>query len=142
MYFVLTGCIGFAINALQMKSTGSFYKIGRRQKGRQLICDNYVVNKRKSKFIYIALEECECFALSAKYMDNVIFPRNLEIEAELRSACHMYYKFNIFNPMMQFRTNMIADLNKKKKYEKIIDLKNPNLPDEFFKHKAMTQQID
>ena len=50
----------------------------------------------------------------------------------------MYYKFNIFNPMMQFRTSMIADLNKKKKYEKVIDLKNPNLPDEFFKHKAMT----
>lgn len=99
MYFVLSGQIGFCINALQMKHTGSFYKIGRRQKGRQLICDHYAVNKKKSKFIYVALEDCECFALSAKYIETVIFPKNLEIEAEIRSACHMYYKSAIYKPM-------------------------------------------
>jgi hypothetical protein len=95
MYFVLNGQIGYAINALQMKHTGSFYKIGRRQKGRQLICDHYAINKKKSKFIYIALEDCDCFALSSKYFEKVIFPKNQEIEAELRSACHMHYKLAI-----------------------------------------------
>ena len=103
MYFVLSGQIGYAINALQMKSAGSFYKIGRKQKGRQLICDHYAINKKKSKFIYIALEECECFALQAKYMEQVIFPRNLEIEAELRSSCYHFYKTAIYRPLMLFR---------------------------------------
>ena len=43
--------------------------------------------------------------------------------------------------MMQFRTNMIAELNKKKKFEKLIELKNPNIPDEFLMQKAMNKLI-
>jgi hypothetical protein len=131
MYFVLTGHIGYAINALQMKSAGSFYKIGRRQKGRQLICDHYAINKRKSKFIYLALDECDCFALSAKYM---------EIEAELRSSSYTYYKTTIYRPLMNFRTEMIKGLNRKKKYEKIIDLRHPVIPDELLNRKYKTNR--
>ena len=50
----------------------------------------------------------------------------------------MHYKQSIYKPMQAFRTKMIDDLNRKKKYEKIIDLRSPKLPDEFLKHKAMT----
>ena len=77
------------------------------------------------------MEECECFALQAKYMEQVIFPRNLEIEAELRSSCYHFYKTAIYRPLMLFRKQMIKSLNKKKKYEKVIDLRNPPVPEDF-----------
>ena len=44
--------------------------------------------------------------------------------------------------MMQFRANMLSELNKKKKYEKVIDLKNPLVPDEFLLQKAATRKMN
>jgi hypothetical protein len=36
---------------------------------------------------------------------------------------------------------MIADLNRKKKFEKVIDLRNPMLPEDFLRQKAMTNKL-
>ena len=55
MYFVFEGFLGIAINQFPEKLTKSFYKLGKKQKGKSIICDHYVINKRRSRFIYIAL---------------------------------------------------------------------------------------
>ena len=57
-----------------------------------MICDHYVVNKKKSKFIYMALEDVECFAITRKYMENVIFAKYSEYESEIRSNSYAFYK--------------------------------------------------
>lgn len=85
MYFITKGLIGFAVNSFFQKMGGLFYKIGRKQEGRQLICDHYVVNKKKSKFIYMALEDVEALAISRKYMQNVIFAKYSEYEGDIKS---------------------------------------------------------
>jgi hypothetical protein len=63
MYFVQSGIVGIAINAYSRKMSRSFYKIGFKQKGRQLICDYYVVHRKKSNFIYLAVEEINAYAM-------------------------------------------------------------------------------
>jgi hypothetical protein len=35
--------------------------------------------------------------------------------------------------MTAFRVKMLKEINKKKKFEKIIDMRNPKIPDEFLK---------
>lgn len=103
MYFVIKGLIGFAVNAFQHKINGAFFKIGRRQQGRQLICDHYVVNKKKTKFIYLAMEDCECLAITRNYMHQVVFPKNQEIESEIKSSSYAFYKRVIERPLDDFR---------------------------------------
>lgn len=92
MYFITKGVLGFAVNSFFQKMGGLFYKIGRKQEGKQLICDHYVVNKKKSKFIYMALEDVEALAMTRKYMENVIFTKYSEYEGEIKSQSYAYYK--------------------------------------------------
>ena len=93
--------------------TGSFYKIGRRQKGKQLICDHYVCNKKKSKFIYLAMEDCECLAVTRRYMETVVFPRNPDIESEVKSSSYAYYKRVVERPLEDFRFKQIEEMKAK-----------------------------
>lgn len=121
MYFVLKGLIGIAINGFSQKINGAFYKIGRRQQGRQLICDHYVVNKRKSKFIYLAMEDCECLAVTRRYMETVVFPKNQEIESEIKSSSYAFYKRVIERPLDDFRQKKLDEMRNKKS-ERVINI--------------------
>jgi hypothetical protein len=71
MYFILEGEIGIAINSYG--DINSSYEIGYRQKGFQLICDYYVVAKRKTNFLYVCTLDIEAFALSKKYLYGTLF---------------------------------------------------------------------
>jgi hypothetical protein len=75
MYFIIQGFIGFGYNYWGGKLTQNSFTIAKKQKGRQVICDQYVVNKKRSNFIYMALEETHCYALTRKYLHQVIFPK-------------------------------------------------------------------
>lgn len=68
MYFIVKGFIGIGYNYWGGKLTENSYIIAKKQKGRQVICDHYVVNKKRSNFIYMALEETQCYALSKKFL--------------------------------------------------------------------------
>ena len=74
MYFVMQGFIGYAVNQLSDKINQGFYKIGKKQYGKQIIADHYVVNKVRSRYIYIALKESHCYCLTRKFMHRVLFP--------------------------------------------------------------------
>ena len=43
--------------------------------GTQIICDHYVLNKRKTLFNYIAIKDVEAFALPKNYMFDFIFEK-------------------------------------------------------------------
>lgn len=56
MYFLLEGVIEIAFSLISNGMRDKF-TFGRRQSGKQLLCDHYVVNKQKSQFIYMAVKD-------------------------------------------------------------------------------------
>lgn len=73
-----------------------------------------MVNKRKSKFIYLALEDTECFAVTRRYMEKVVFPKNQEIESEIKSSSYAFYKRVIERPLEDFRLKKLDELRQRK----------------------------
>lgn len=69
MYFVDEGIVGIAITTFNVASP---YRMGRRQEGNQLICDHYVINKRKSMYNYICLKDIHGFGISRKYIHDEV----------------------------------------------------------------------
>ena len=48
MYFIQEGFIGIGYTTLSSGITNQHYKMVKKQRNQQLICDHYVINKRKS----------------------------------------------------------------------------------------------
>ena len=71
MYFIVKGFIGIGYNYWGGKLTENSFVIAQKQKGRQVLCDHYVVNKRRSNFLYMALQETHCYAIRKKFMHLV-----------------------------------------------------------------------
>ena len=121
MYFVEEGFIGIGFSMMQNGMTGRNYVISKRQQGKQLICDHYVVNKQRSQFIYIVLRNTRAFAISSKFLHRVFFPEYPDFEIKVKSRSYSYYKKWIFKPVNQHRIIELKQMNKKRHtYSEII----------------------
>lgn len=75
MYLIYEGTIGIGYAKPCAGVLELPYKFVKKQKGNQIICDHYVINKQKSQWIYASLEEVCSYALKRSYLHNVIFPK-------------------------------------------------------------------
>ena len=74
MFMIWEGLIGIGYAKPCAGTLELPYRIVKKQIGIQIICDHYVINKKKSQWIYMALEEVKSYALKREYLHNVIFP--------------------------------------------------------------------
>jgi hypothetical protein len=75
MYFITKGFIGFGYTFWGGKHNQSSIQVAKQQKGRQIICDHYVINKKKSNFFYLALEDTNGYALTRRFLHLKIFSK-------------------------------------------------------------------
>ena len=79
MYFCLEGKIGVGYSIFGRGLESKQYKLAKFYKKEFLICDHYVVNNKRSEFIYMVLKPIKCFALTKKFLHHDIFPKYPEI---------------------------------------------------------------
>lgn len=113
MYFFQTGQIGIAINQLSQKSSSGFFQVVQRRNGHQLIADHYIINNKRSNFIYIALESCHGYGISKKYVHSILdsYP---DEKGSIRARTYRHYMQHTYKPVSDQRKihtiskNMIA----------------------------------
>lgn len=90
MYFFVRGAIGIAVNQLPLKTGDSFFLIAQRRRAYQLIADHYVINHKRSNFIYIATVTCHGYGVKKKHVHTVLdnFP---DISSEIRARIYRHY---------------------------------------------------
>ena len=81
-----------------------------------------MVNRKKSKYIYIAIEGTESFALTRRYLESVVFPKNSNIEMEIKAKCMAHYKRTLEGPMEEFRRLRYEEYKIKKGHRHVHDL--------------------
>ena len=114
MYFVQDGFIGIAVNQYGcVTGSSSNFEIGRRQEGHQLICDHYVLNKRKSLYNYIALKDVHGYCITTKFTHGYLFKKYKDYKPHLQLESFRAYKIHVWKPMQMFRKQYIDSLNNK-----------------------------
>ena len=90
-----------------------------------MICDHYVVNKKRSNFIYMALEETHCYALTRKFLHQVVFPKYPDQYSIMQSNSNSFYQRNVYKPILEYRKKQMHELNNKSIKNINISYKNP-----------------
>ena len=114
LYMIQDGFIGIGFSLVGNGITGRSYIISKKQEGNQILCDHYVINKRKSQFLYMVLEYTRSFALSAKFLHGHLFPKYPDFETKVKSSSYNYYKKWIYNPIIEHNRQEIWSINRKK----------------------------
>ena len=127
MYFIQDGFIGIGFSLIGNGITGRSYCISKKQQGNQIICDHYVINKRKSTFIYMVLEYTRCFALSSKFLHGTLFPKYPDFEVKVKASSYTYYKKWIYKPIIEHNYMEIQSINKKKQTHREIHIQMEKL---------------
>ena len=73
MYFVLEGKIGIGFSMFSrgngsLLTEGRQFRLSKFYKKSFIICDHYVVNNKRSEFIYMVMKPIKCFALTKKFL--------------------------------------------------------------------------
>lgn len=110
MYFFVKGTIGIAVNAFPLKTTDSFYIIAQRRRAYQLIADHYVVNHRRSNFIYIATTNCHGYGIKKKHV-HTILAKYQDVNGEIRARVYRHYHQHTFKPIRDFRKAQLTARN-------------------------------
>lgn len=71
MYFCLSGKIGVGYTLIYQ---GKNYKISKYFSNNFIIFDHYILNNKRSEFLYIVFEPIKCFGISKKFLKNKIYP--------------------------------------------------------------------
>lgn len=103
MLFILEGKVGIAINQYSQRIMKNFYKVGRIQQGMQLICDYYVIHKKRSNFIYLALEDIHSYGMDRKYLHNQILKQFPDAELHFKLSSLFFYNKLIGKPLNDFK---------------------------------------
>jgi hypothetical protein len=93
MYFIMEGTVGVGYELMNS------HRIGKYLKEYSYICDYYVLNNKKSEFLFKAIREVKAFALQKKFIKKV-FKKYPEIDAVIRSESLTRYKKNIREPLV------------------------------------------
>ena len=110
MYFFVKGSIGIAINQYPLKTSESFYLIAQRRRAYQLIADHYVVNHKRSNFIYIATSTCHGYGVQKKHVHQVL-DKFADINGEIRGRIFRHYNQHTYKPINEFRKNQLSQRN-------------------------------
>ena len=129
LYFVVKGFIGYGFQYWGTKVNGNSIQIAKQQKGYHLICDHYVVNKKRSNFIYLALEQTHCYALTRKYLHKYIFPKYQEHMRNIQASSLSKYHTHVFRVINKIREKMMVKLNSKSPKFVEIKYKTMEIPD-------------
>ncbi len=79
-YFGLSGKVGVGYTVNGRGLEGKQYRLCKFFVNEFLICDYFVLNKKRSEFLYMTIKPVKCFALQKKFLHKTIFPRYPEIE--------------------------------------------------------------
>ena len=71
---------------------------------------------KRSQFHYVALSNVKTFALTKKFMSEVIFKKYPELERVMVSEAFAGYVKNIRKPCMKLRVDKIKELNQRMLY--------------------------
>jgi hypothetical protein len=128
MYFCLEGkvAVGFSLfasrgvqatqgtgDSLLDPATGRLYRISKTFKRTFLICDHYVINNKRSEFVYIVTKPLKCYALTKKFLLNKIFPKYPEIAAEMKAEALLRYRKSLKQPVTEHMNQEYENMNKK-----------------------------
>ena len=91
LYIVMDGFVGVSFNMNPLHTTLNQNHYYKKQKGCIVILDHYVLNQRKSNFIYVALNETHTFGLKGRFLHKELFPKYKDYEKIMRSESFMYY---------------------------------------------------
>jgi hypothetical protein len=120
MYFFTEGTVGIGFSLVANGITKDQKHISKKLPCPQLICDHYVVNDKKSCFIYIAYQkEAKGFALTKKFLHEQIFPEYPQIFEKIKQDCYKKYKKMIFDQVNKERNEKIQMINKQSVYRNI-----------------------
>lgn len=83
LYLIVEGTVGIGYNMVGPKNNKGGYQIAKKLKKPRdpaiVICDHYVLNKKRSQFLYVALKEVHAFALRKKYLNKEVLPKYHDI---------------------------------------------------------------
>lgn len=96
-------------------------------KSRSFICDYYVCNQKKSEFVFQAVKETKCYALTRRFIDE-LFKKYPEVSVKIKTEALNRYKIILKGPIM------------KQKQEDINELKNQSGYDHIFTEEEKEQQ--
>ena len=68
MYFALEGKIGVGFTIFSRGLDGKQYRVSKTFKKTFIICDHYVINNKRSEFIYMVIRPIKCFALTKRFL--------------------------------------------------------------------------
>lgn len=71
MYFVVQGKVGVGINTYT--NLCDKLEVGQKLPVNELICDFYIMHKKRSNFNYFALSDVRAFCITRKYMHEFLF---------------------------------------------------------------------
>jgi hypothetical protein len=117
MYFFTEGQIGIGFSLVVNGISKEQKHIVKKLPCPQQICDHYVLNLCKSRFIYVAFQkEVKGFALTKKFVHQQIQPNYNDIFAKLQSESNKTYHKTIFKPVNDEREQKIQMMNKQSVY--------------------------
>ncbi len=79
MYFCLEGKVGIGFSMFARAFESKQFRVSKTLKKNFIICDHYVINNRRSEFLYQVIKPVKCFALTKKFLHNKIFPKYPDI---------------------------------------------------------------
>jgi CRP-like cAMP-binding protein len=93
MYFIIEGSVGIGYELMNSQ------RIGKYLKEFTYICDYYVLNNKRSEFLYKAIREVRAFALQKRFFHDVL-DKYPDIAAKLKGESYTRYKKNIREPLV------------------------------------------
>ena len=115
MYFMLEGKIGVGF-MMNIGVTKKQYTIVKQLKTDHLICDHYVVNNKRSEFIFKIMSNVKCFALTKKFLLKSIFPKYPEIASKMKADAMLRYRHRIRDPVYEEQRKAEEKLMKKNNF--------------------------
>jgi hypothetical protein len=113
MYFCLEGKVGIGFSIFARGPEGRQFKISKYFKKTFIICDHYVINNKRSEFIYMVFKPVHCFALTKKFLLREIFPNYPEIASEMKAEALLRYRKSLKNPITEHMNREYENLNRK-----------------------------
>jgi hypothetical protein len=89
-------------------------------KSRSFICDYYVCNQKKSEFVFQAIKETKCYALTRRFIDE-LFKKYQKVGDDIKADALTRYKIILKGPVMKQKEEDIEELKQEPGYEEIFE---------------------
>jgi hypothetical protein len=113
MYFCLDGKVGVGFSIFARGAEGRQFRISKYFKKTFILCDHYVINNKRSEFLYMVVKPVNCFALTKKFLLRQIFPKYPEIASEMKAEALLRYRKLLKIPITDHMNKEFENLNKK-----------------------------